>query len=292
MTPILITGIPRSGTTLLGTLIGSLENIEYDYEPLWLLQIPVLVKFGLLRSPVAIELLRNLAFESFIEQVLCRKVNLHASDASNCWNMKSPEEVLEGIEWVDDSRTTLEAVTGKRIALKMPNISRFYRMFQVAFPNVPFIVITRRPADVVRSFIAKGWLTDGYLRSKTATRIVPKNVSSDGRLIPWWVPPIEEEHFLNIDSNSRALFMWRCLTARLSVVELPGAHHVAFEELVTHPRDVLESLRSYLGGAVPTTTTEKVIAKMDPSRINRPDLEEYVFDPFEFSKAVTLMEAL
>lgn len=60
---VVITGVARSGTTLLGKIIGSLSDTHFIFEPPTFRLIPPLIKEGYLKERQGSELLKSILFE-------------------------------------------------------------------------------------------------------------------------------------------------------------------------------------------------------------------------------------
>lgn len=292
--PVFISGVARSGTTLLGRLIGTLNNIEYEFEPLYLLQIPVLVKFGCLQPEIAAQLLANNMHENLVELVLGRKVNLRPGDWSRFWSMKPYENLV--LRWDrSDARQDVRRVVeeqGLRFAGKSHSLTPFYPFLLEHFPECQIINITRNGFDVVASALKRDWYSDmGLVRQRDRIR-VPKREEPDGRRIPWWVPEDLRREFLD-DWNhpTRVLYMWRSLVEAGLEVDDPRILDIRFEDLFRTPSAVLERILGFLEGSKTTLKTDEVLQTIDPSRAKGSAVNRCWFSE-ELALANDLMERL
>ena len=63
---IIITGVGRSGTTFFGKILSTFQDVEYDFEPLLMSQLPILEYEKMIDSRVAQEILQANFDELFI----------------------------------------------------------------------------------------------------------------------------------------------------------------------------------------------------------------------------------
>ena len=90
---VIITGVSRSGKTLLGQLLGSMENVEHIDEPYLPLMLPVMWDKGLVDEDVAVMFFRAFTEELFNDMILLRTANFRPSDLSTIWERKTSDEI-------------------------------------------------------------------------------------------------------------------------------------------------------------------------------------------------------
>lgn len=296
--PIFISGVARSGTTLLGKLVGSLADVEYCFEPLMLAHISALTTSGLIPEPVAASLLAGVLDEILYEYLLGRGVNLRPEDDSRFWLMKPYDELVRRWRQAPTRNEAQMQVQkeGIRLAAKSPDLAYYYGFLLRAFPQGYLINITRNGFAVAASTTKKRWLHDESLDGLIGR--VPMRLTAGGRRVQYWVAPEAEERYLGYDAATRALFKWRTLVeeaerqkealgvARARVLDL------RFETLVTEPDDVLEQVLDFLGGAQPTLQTEQILRSLHPDRARQTALAYDCYHPDELAAARLLMQRL
>lgn len=251
---LIITGAPRSGTSLLGKLISTLGGIEYHFEPpvVWVLS-------GLLSmkaiSPSAASLLLQLYLHEdlFIESVQGRKANLRPRDDSLVLNSIHWAELNLRWQAIRNRDDAVHYIADKklRLAIKMPSVIDTISFFKEALPESKFIIIMRDGRDVVRSIIEKGWLSDDGLEEN----YWPYKVV-DGKKIPHLVEDSVAMQWGNMNEATRACYLWRrdaefALRARESGLG-DRLHILSYEELRQNPSAIMDELATFLS----TRTTD------------------------------------
>jgi len=191
---IMIVGCSRSGTSILGKIIGSLANTYYLYEP-------AIMKYG----EMAFENIRAILFEDyFLPIIQGRNLNTNKSEHSYWGNYYYGKDILKRQQILSSREKALEYVkTNKPYLVIKTNESQhqlqYYDIFRKIF-NAKRIHIIRNGIDVVSSSIKKGWYTDKHLE-------IIVDYLVDG--IPHY---IEEDEFLKYDQITRCACVWRTLT--------------------------------------------------------------------------------
>lgn len=91
-----ITGTGRSGTTLLGKILGSLENVYYLHEPNILHFLPVLHRNNASLQKQYAEMLKLILFEDYLLNLIHgRNVNFNELDLSYVGNYQKIDVVKE-----------------------------------------------------------------------------------------------------------------------------------------------------------------------------------------------------
>lgn len=275
---VLITGAPRSGTTLLGKLISSLEGLEYHFEPPSLYMIASAFASGELPIEAACPLLTvYLAEDLLLESVHGRGVNLRPADDSQILNRISWHELNERWQKIANRNDAIDWVRtkGLRLALKMPNIFDSLPLMRTVLPDFQLVVSVRNGSDVVRSIIRKGWVSDRGLEKD----LWPYWSFSTAINIPYWVKPEYRDRWPYMTEASRACLMWTChaemgLAAVAESNQNNRMHQVRYEDLLSEPWPVVETLAATLGCHITHHTKRWVDAIRTPpsmSKFDKPD---------------------
>ncbi len=245
---IFITGAPRSGTSILGKLISTLEGIDYHFEPPTLYVMAGMISMGALPCASAIALLRAY----FHEDLLCPSVsgiraNLRPGDDSLVLHSISWEELLSRWHDIRNRADALEYIAARkiRLAVKMPSILDTIPVLARGFSQSRFVIIKRDGRDVVRSIVKKQWLSDEGLReSYWPYKIV------DGRKLPHLVEDSVAEKWTKWNAPTRACYIWRrdaefgLQTERLNMAN--RLHVVSYEGLTEDPESVIRGIGRFL----------------------------------------------
>ena len=270
---VFITGSPRSGTTLVGKYIGSLQNIEYHHEPSLLYMITSMVLAEALDPQAAKDILRLYLFEDFlVESVHGRKVNLRSQDDSCILNTMTWKELNR--RWRDirnryDAMKEIES-RGLRLAVKMPSIINAINFLTNTFNKSIIIILLRDGRPVVNSILQKGWMTEESL----AREFWPYKISSfDGKRIPYFLQDHEAEAWSTMNEETRACMAWRkdaeeILRVRNSIQRYPNAIFIRYEDILMDPRKELTFLSDRLGHPF-TALTDTLIQDTKPPKSMR-----------------------
>ncbi len=265
-TAIIITGAPRSGTSLLGKLISTLGNIEYHHEPpmLWLLT--GLLSMKVLSQSVASCFLKAYLHEELlVESVHGRRANLRPSDESLVLKSIRWEELLSRWQNIKNRTDAVKYIAEKnmRLAVKMPSVSEWIPFFGTALPQSRFIIIVRDGRDVVRSILKKGWLTDEGLRDN----YWPYKLVG-GQKVPSLVEDSVAEKWTKMNAATRACYLWRVdveaalqIKGKASLKE--RLHIIQYEELRKNPLHVMREAATFLSTEF-TDLTESGIRSVRP----------------------------
>jgi hypothetical protein len=273
--PVLLVGVARSGTTLTGQLIGSLAEIEYEYEPWLLRQLPIFVAAGLMSRESAVLLMRGHAQELLVGRMLGRNVNTRPGDDSRFSNTETEPELQRRWSFVGDRADVQREVNarGLRLCTKLVNCHGLYDILLEAFPRAHFIVIHRHGFDTAHSLAARRLLDDDVLQHDDT--VMPRRRAQDGRLVPWWLEQGREDEFLKWSIYTRCLHMWTSLIEQheRSCASFPAVRErlleIRYEEVVADVDAALDRVTGFLGTGTPTELTRRILKTVDPKRDRR-----------------------
>lgn len=166
---VFITGLPRSGTTLVGQLVSTLEKSEYYFEPPTFYALCCLYQAGEISASSARQLLEVYLYEDcFLESVLGRKVNLRSTDDSFFLNSKSQEELLSRWKTRKNRKDAQQVAHDQkaRLVIKMPMIMNCLDFLKAIFTESKMIIVMRSGMSVVHSLVKKKWFENDYLQTE------------------------------------------------------------------------------------------------------------------------------
>lgn len=246
---VIITGAARSGTTMLGQLLHTLDNVEYFFEPPFL--------FSLIPSIREIpEKAFRLLYESYLfedalmSSVAGRNLNLNRNDDSFILKAKSESDIETRLS-SSYRRADLFAMTQRRrIVYKMPDVTHFLPKLQSYYPGTKVIVMFREPESVVQSLQDKGWYQD----LDTPSKAVQGPFRQLGPDLPFWLQdhvmqflrmtPLERLYIYYINVYEYVKKMSQCLV-------------VDYDEFVRDPEQQFQRVCEFVGEHKVTDLTQE-----------------------------------
>ena len=185
---ILISGPPRSGTTLVGNLIGSCELVEYFFEPPTLNNI--LRLFGNHQDDQGLrQLFRNyLKYELLFESLAGRRLNFNKNDDTYILSRLSSTEVKFRLSRSWRSHELEQLSSDKKLAFKTPGVGNWLIHLAAQIEGLKVILLIRHPNALIESILKKGWFNPSCPASIRDTviyknhhipEIIPKTLYED-----------------------------------------------------------------------------------------------------------------
>ena len=182
---ILITGAGRSGTTILGKIIGSMEPAYYLFEP-------SILKF--IRRDL--DGLRATIFEDYwMLQVQGRNLNVNMDEDSYLGNYNTFKFETKRVE-------ALKECSKSKLVIKLTEFQTRISDAVEIFPGLKVVHIYRDGLDVIDSMMKRGWYTDEYM--KTGHLAWSKNN------IPFFLDAQAKRNWKKYNQATRCACVWRC----------------------------------------------------------------------------------
>jgi hypothetical protein len=163
---VVITGVARSGKTLVGNLLGSCQNVEHIDEPWLLMMLPIMAGEGAMPEMLARQMFQTYAYELWNDRILMRHVNFRPSDLSSIWKQKTPEEIftrLIGLYSRDDVRRYVSE-NRQTLILTLTDTVPYCDFFWKTLPKCKIVHIVREGLAVALEVKRKRWLSDDEIR--------------------------------------------------------------------------------------------------------------------------------
>ena len=162
---IIITGFSRSGTTILGKVIGSMYPAIYCFEPSLM---KYLNTYGITDVPA------KLLFETYFLNEIQGRGNMNPHDDSYSLNYLSWCDIVTGRDKLRRRGDAEKHIIENNYNFICKNTELQYQMEMMSefFPGVRFIHIIRNGYDAVESAIERGWYTDEYCNSSTVEDMI------------------------------------------------------------------------------------------------------------------------
>ena len=255
---VIITGVSRAGTSILGKIIGSLENVIYLFEPVIVRLLPILAHSRFTDFEIASQLLRGLLFEDYYLQMLHgRCINYKKSDNSYVGNYQSLKTVKE--RWVRYGRRSdliRDIYRGKFVfALKISETQPFLPIFEKVFKEPKIIHIIRNGNEVISSSVKRGWYSDEHLNNLMVQWMRKGRIN-----IPWFVPDRDAGKFCDWNAETRIAYAWRILTkiGRDYGKGKKNYFEIRYEDLVKDPEKATRACGRLLGLRKTRTTLKNI----------------------------------
>ncbi|MCQ8127924.1 sulfotransferase family protein [Methylomonas rivi] len=251
---LVITGAPRSGTSLLGKLISTLDGIDYHFEPPMVWVLASLLSMKALSPDVASVLLRlHLHEDLLLESAHGRKANLRPGDDSLVLNSMHWPELLSRWQTIRNRDDAIRYVSERqlRLAFKTPSVIDAIPFFESALPECKFIIIMRDGRDVVKSILQKRWFSDegmkdNYWPYKVVDGVSTTHLVEDSMVGQW----------ATMNEATRACYLWRRDAEFALEAKKRGLgdrlYMLSYEALRLDPTGMMEQIAKFLS----TTTTD------------------------------------
>ena len=226
---LIITGAGRSGTSILGKLIGSHDLVYYLYEP-----------YIFKRPDIQLDTLME---DYFIPLVQGRNINLNEQ-----------EESFIGHYEAIDAHKTRNMLLGRRedavsyIELNRPlfvikSPESLFRTSEYKFiNNLKVLNIVRNGYCVIQSALKRGWFQDGYS---------PLEMCYSGSNIPLYIPLDWKDLWHSFSPVTRAAAVWCSLVDMAAIYSDRGLiYNICYEDLCEDPDMLLPGLQKWLGGII------------------------------------------
>ena len=234
---ILVTGAPRSGTTLLGNLLHSCEGVEYVFEPKTVLPLLALMD-SLDEANWRVLFETTLVAEAMMDRVAGRTMNFNTFDDTYFGRvkvMRDEKNARLGHSW---SAAEAQGVCAQRVLVwKSPEAGIWAKDLKRLYPGMRVVAIWRSQNEVVRSMMVKGW----FAGSKEA-----RWFHQDGDMPFWWHRRRGEgwrKCWIDLDERQKAATLWSSVWGGLG----EGIYVVLYSALCGKPQEVFSSLCAFLG---------------------------------------------
>ena len=273
---ILVTGPARSGTSLMGTLVHSLEGVEYVYEPPLLYGLmPLLGKM----DPVQWRFLfETYLFEDVLVDALAgRRINLNIHDESGIRRAKSQWDVESRLNSQARRMDLFYQALSRKVAFKQPDILPWVCRLQEYYPEIRVVAMFREPEASVDSLVNQQWFS-GQQSMSNVLQGPWQSLSPD---IPFWVPEGQKDDWEKASPLDRAYLYWLWQVEALMALDPQRICLVNYDDLARYPNEHFQRVVEYLR-AYPTPQTAALIQSVArPERpptsslgLTRPDLRE------------------
>ncbi len=237
---IVISGGARSGTTIMGKIFHSFQEVEYAFEPPMLFSL-----FALLPDLQEEEwklLYETYLYEEFLMNALAgRGLNCNREDDSSIYRVKAAKIIEERLNRSLGKSEAEDLARKSSIVYKIPDVVAFLPKLMDYYPGTRVVLMTRKAPEVFNSIREKGWFR--------ASTLLHENLNWPNRFIhglriPFWVDPKDSDDWYHMDELHRIAYYY--LRVNESIKDIPGCIRIRYDDLVKDPRDTIRSLSEHM----------------------------------------------
>ena len=241
---VFVSGMPRTGTTVLGNLVGSFKNIDYHFEPPMIKALLGYLQTGKLQANEFKFLFENYCFEDLLVPHLAgRTLNFNTHDDSYIKNFLSDEELNKRLGKSHRKRTIEEEAKAYRLAIKIPASLLEMAALQNIYPEFVKIITYRNSNDVLHSILKKSWFAPDSLSLNGPTLIYPFVVYANLK-IPACIPKRYHDAFVAADELHKAIIFY--ISQYEALEEVKNFIFVRYEDLTQAPLEISKQLAKQL----------------------------------------------
>ena len=247
----IITGSARSGTTIVNSLVHSLDGISSEFEPPLLMSlIPMIHK---MESESWMLLFETYLLEDvFFPSIGGRRINLNQHDDSSIWKVKPTDEIKERLSRSWSKNELIAKATEYQLAFKIPNVVPYLKSIQTLYPQMKIIATRRNYKTTLASLLKKGWFNTEALNQGS---IWPFTLS-EGQCIPFWVDEEDQGSWARMQEMERCAYYF--IKMNESLIDLPNRYDVWYEDLIKNPTQIIRDISNHLNAKV-TVKTQDII---------------------------------
>ena len=256
---IIISGAARSGTSILGKILGSCKKVEYLYEP------ETFNYLSFLRNKVENKVWKNLIerylTENFLRLVNGRSLNFRNGENSSIKTIKSNREIKLKFSKEISELDFYNYINKNKISflIKSPNLE--FSSFKKDFPNFKIIIINRNPYQVINSLMNKNWF-----KNKNYLKTFLPSVKINGSFYPLFM----KKKYLKMWHNSNectkcAIYLLCCED---EIKKIKNKIIIQYDDLIKSPKVITNRLLKRLGLSK-SKKTHKILNNINLSKTAR-----------------------
>lgn len=247
--PLFISGLTRSGKTMLAPIISSLErvekvNINYQFE-----FIPMINIVNSLSDRVAVTIMRFFLENHVYENKIGRNINFRLNDVTSALSSKEPMEYISRLNNEDGDNVFENIHKSRRIFLLLVHDALWHcKIYFKAFPNLKMVHIERHPTDLIFSWFNKGYGSDFYDNPRNALL----TINWGDNILPYYAHTWEEE-YINLPEMGRIIKMVNMIQNKgekahrsLSAKYKKNIFFIKYNNILSNPEVAIENISKFL----------------------------------------------
>ena len=246
---LLVDGLSRSGKMLIAKLVSPLQAVEYFQVAAAVDHIPIVWRLGQLDDDAAGAFLRLQLDYAIYDRVTGRNLNLRYDDSSSI--LKAPDYPRYAKRPLEPESPELYQRFNEEGRFPffftheiLPHIRLFFRVTD----DLRVIEVERHPVDLVISWLRRGW---GERWGVDPLALIP-TAEHAGRPVPWFAVEWADD-YLDMRPIDRVISgiltlddLCRKTLDGLSAEQRRCIHLVAYDMIVTRPRETVEGISAFL----------------------------------------------
>jgi hypothetical protein len=275
--PLIITGLTRSGKTMLAPLISSFDkvekvNVNYQFEYMCMLN-----NVGAISDNTCKITLQYFLDNQIYENMIGRNTNFRFSDWTSVWYTSNPDKYIsrvfskEGDEAFDKIKKS-----GQIFPLLVHDALWHANIYFKSFPYLKMIHIDRHPVDLIYSWYKKGYGLNFYNNPRNALL----TLKLDNKIYPYYAYGWEAEYesLSEIDRIIKMVEMIQSLGqniySSLSQGRKKRIKFVKFEEIAKNPIVELNKIAAFVKSKKTINTPRIMDKEIIPRKLDMIEREK------------------
>ena len=271
---VFITGLTRSGKTMLAPIVSSFDRVEHVAMNYLMEQVPMMHVLGRIPDETASCLMRYAVDNMFYDLTIGRNLNLRFGDLSSVWRSSQPFHYLKRLFAKEGDAALGSIMKRNPLFLLMVHDALWHAdIYCKSFPEMKVIHITRHPIDMVHNWYGKDYGGNFFENPRNATL----NIEWKSKSLPYYAAGWEQA-YLNMSEIDRIIYMVQRLedNHRKKYNSLPESTRrkikiIPFEKMVTDHKPVLRDISEFLGTALTRHTARICKRERCPRTLRRED---------------------
>jgi hypothetical protein len=243
-----VTGCARSGTSILGLVLSTLNNVEYSHEPETLFTLlPLIDK---IKKKIWKQIFETYLIEdTFFNLCVGRTLNFRKNDFSSIYNALTKKQIQRRLK-LNLRRKDFDAHiknNNKKYIIKVPDLTKSFVKLQKYYPQNKFIIIKRNNKSIISSINRKNWFQKNNYGA--APLYFNKN----------WLSPKLYKIWINSNNQKRAEIYID--NFEKDIKKIKNKLVVNYESLIKNPNKVIKEICTFLN-LKKTQKTKEAINKI------------------------------
>ena len=244
-----ITGLSRSGKSMLAPIVSSFKKSETLIMDYTLEQYPVLNYLGLSSDHVTKYLMRYLVNVLIYNNMIGRNSNFRPSDWTSIWNSSDPKKYVKRL-FSDEGDSVFETIKEKNplIPFMLHDALWHAKIYFQSFPDFKMVHINRHPVDVIHSWYVRGYSSKFYLKERNALTLF----NYKNKNLPYFAKGWERE-YCSLSEMDRLIKVINFVNSNhdksygeLSTKNKKQVLIINFDSMVTKSKNNLTKITSFL----------------------------------------------
>lgn len=271
---VFVTGLTRSGKTMLMPIVSSMERVEHLAYNYLMEQIPMMNILGNIPDEAAVGLMRYAVDNMFYDQSIGRNINFRFGDLTSVWKSKQPYQYLKRVFAKEGDVALKELMQNNHFFLMQLHDAIWHiDIYLKSFPEMKMLHMTRHPVSMVYDWHQKGYGGDFFSDPRNATVTIEWKSES----LPYYAAGWEEE-YLNMSEIDRIIHMNKRLEDNhrtkydsLSDEDRQKIMIIPFEKMITTPKPILDDICDFLGTSLSKHTERICKRERCPRKLHKDD---------------------